>query len=55
MKRSVGRPFLKDKKTATEKKAAWRKKLKANNPEKYKEILAADAQRKRDAKASNKP
>ena len=55
MKRSVGRPFLKDKKTDTEMKAAWRKKLKANNPEKYKEILAADAQRKRDAKASNKP
>ena len=46
---------MKDKKTATEKKAAWRKKLKANNPKKYKEILAADAQRKREAKAANKP
>ena len=46
---------MKDKKTATEKKAAWRKNLKANNPKKYKEILAADAQRKRDTKASNKP
>ena len=46
---------MKDKKTNTEKKAAWRKKLKANNPEKYKKIHAADAQRRRDAKAANKP
>ena len=36
-------------------KRNWRKSLKKDNSAKYKEMLAADAKRKRDAKAENKP
>ena len=36
-------------------KRNWRKNLKKANSAKYKEMLAADAKRKRDAKAENKP
>ena len=54
-KKRVGHPIKHDRKSDTEMKAEWRKKLKANNPAKYKETLAADAKRKRDAKAENKP
>ena len=51
----VGRPIKQVKKTDAEMKRNWRKKLKANNTAKYEEMLAADAKRKRDAKAANKP
>ena len=54
-KKRVGRPIKHDRKSDTEMKAEWRKNQKEHHPAKYKETLATDAKRKRDAKAENKP